>query len=92
MIVFLDTGILSQLSSINETQHFQNCQDWLYRLLTRSIYVVSSDICDYEVRRGLILTSITRKKQQSINKLDSLHQIIDFLPVSQDVLKKAAQL
>ena len=92
MIVFLDTGILSKLSSINETQEFQNCQDWLYGLLARSIYVVSSDICDYEVRRGLILTSITKTKRQGLSKLDLLHQIIDFLPVSQDVLTKAAQL
>ena len=92
MIVFLDTGILSQLSSINETQEFQECQDWLYGLLARSAYVVSSDICDYEVRRGLLLTSITKTKRQGINILDSLHQIIDFLPVSQEVLQKAAQL
>ena len=75
-----------------KTQEFQNCQDWLYGLLARSIYVVSSDICDYEVRRGLILTSITKTKRQGLSKLDSLHQIIDFLPVSQDILKKAAQL
>ena len=50
--------------------------------------MVSSDICNYEIRRGLILISINQNKPQNIDKLDSLHEIIDFLPVGQDVLKK----
>jgi predicted nucleic acid-binding protein len=92
MIVFLDSVTLGILSSPGERSEIEECQDWLYGLLARSAYVVSSYLCDYEVRRSLILTSITKNKPQDINKLDSLHQMVDFLPVSQDVLKKAAQL
>jgi hypothetical protein len=53
MIVFLDSGIIGLLSSPNDRELVVRCQSWLYRLLARSVYVVSSDICDYEVRRGL---------------------------------------
>jgi hypothetical protein len=55
MIVFLDSGIIGLLSSPNDRELALNCQSWLYRLLAKSVYVVSSDICDYEVRRGLEL-------------------------------------
>jgi hypothetical protein len=55
MIVFLDSGIIGLLSSPNDRELVVRGQSWLYRLLARSVYVVSSDICDYEVRRGLEL-------------------------------------
>jgi hypothetical protein len=51
MIVFLDSGVLGLLSSPYQQGEARECGEWLYKLLARSVYVVSSDICDYEVRR-----------------------------------------
>ena len=65
MIVFLDTGVLSLLSSPNEREEVLTSQQWLYQLIARSAYVISSDICDYEVRRSLILENFSSQNYQS---------------------------
>jgi predicted nucleic acid-binding protein len=92
MIVFLDTGVLGLLSSPNDREQVREIQQWVLQLLARSVYVISSEICDYEVRRSLILQKLTRTSDEGINNLDSLASLIDFLPVTKTVLKKAAQL
>lgn len=92
MMVFLDTGILGILSSPNEKVEVQQCQEWLYRLLARGVYVISSDICDYEVRRGLLLDSIRKPSAKGIDNLNKLQGIIEFLPLTQAVMRKASEL
>ena len=92
MIVFLDTGILGLVSSPSNTGEAKECKQWLYRLLSRSAYVVTSDICEYEVRRSLLLASFTNPIVQGIENLDALQQVIDFLPLTKSVMKEAAQL
>jgi len=49
MIVFLDSGVIGILSNPNKNNQVIACENWLYSLLAKSVYVVSSDICDYEV-------------------------------------------
>jgi predicted nucleic acid-binding protein len=92
MIVFLDSGIIGLLSSPNDRELAVNCQSWLYRLLARSVYVVSSDICDYEVRRGLELALHKNPHVSGLSRLDGLAQIIDFLPTERIVLQEAAKI
>jgi predicted nucleic acid-binding protein len=92
MIIFLDTGVLGLVSSPSDTGEAKECKQWLYRLLSRSAYVVTSDICDYEVRRSLLLASLPNPTVQGIVNLDALQQVIDFLPLSKIVMKEAAQL
>jgi predicted nucleic acid-binding protein len=92
MIVFLDTGVLGLVASPNNTGEAKECKEWLYSLLARSVYVVTSDICDYEVRRGLLLASLTNPTVQGIQNLDNLPAVIDFLPLTQMVMKEAAHL
>lgn len=92
MIICLDTGILGILSSPSDRQEVIDCRNWLYRLTARGAYFVSSDICDYEVRRSLILESFKRNKEQSIQKLNNIQQTVDFLPVTLDALRLAAHL
>lgn len=73
MIVFLDTGILGMLSSVNKEGDIAQCKEWLYGLLARGVYVISSVLCDYEARRSLALNNIrlqSIKSQASINNLD----------------------
>jgi predicted nucleic acid-binding protein len=92
MIVFLDSGIIGLLSSPNDRELAINCQSWLYRLLSRSVYVVSSDICDYEVRRGLELALHKNPHVSGLSRLDGLAQIVDFLPTERVVLQRAAKI
>ena len=92
MIVFIDTGVLGLLSSPNKREEVIKSQEWLYSLLAKGVNVVSSDICDYEVRRGTFLTIDSQLKKTIINKLDNLHDLINFLPVSPLILRYAAEL
>jgi predicted nucleic acid-binding protein len=92
MIVFLDSGVLGLLSSPYQQGEAKECGEWLYKLLARSVYVVSSDICDYEVRRGLKLALIDRPVRSGLKQLDALVNLIDFLPLTRDVMELAADL
>lgn len=92
MIVILDSGVLSLLASpiwdafeeeYNETYQ---CTEWLYYLLSKGVFVVTSEISDYEVRREFI-----RIKSDGLVNLDSLRGVIDFLPLTTEVIKKAAE-
>ena len=44
----------------------QQCKQWLYSLLARGVYVISAVLCDYEVRRSLILDRLGKSKCQDI--------------------------
>ncbi len=92
MIIFVDTGVLGLLSSPNDRKEVVNCKEWLYSLLSKGVNVVSSDICDYEVRRGTLLGVESRTKEQGLNNLDDLHNLIDFFPVSPIILRYSAEL
>jgi predicted nucleic acid-binding protein len=92
MIVFLDTGLLGLVSSPNNKGEAKQCKEWFYRLLARGIYLVTSDICEYEVRRSLILTSFTNPTVKGIENLNELQQVIDFLPLTKNVMREAALL
>jgi predicted nucleic acid-binding protein len=61
-------------------------------LLVRGVYVITSDICEYEVRRSLILASFTNPTVEGIKNLDELQQVIDFLPLTKSVMREAALL
>lgn len=96
MIVILDSNILSLIitpdnESLSEeeriNQESYQCRDWFYKLLARGAIVVVPLICDYEVRRELLLI-----ESKSIEILDKLKKEIDFLPVDELVLVKAAEL
>jgi hypothetical protein len=54
MIILIDSGILGQLCRPNLDRETLALKSWLERALIRT-NVVSSKICDYEVRRGLLL-------------------------------------
>ena len=92
MIVLLDSGVLGLLCSPirdisqPEISEVYQCKKWLESLLARSVFVVTSEISDYEVRRELI-----RIKSEGLETLDNLKNVFDFLPVTTEVLTKAAE-
>jgi predicted nucleic acid-binding protein len=88
VIVLLDSGIVHTLVSTSKVKEVTDCQDWFYYLLSRSALVVTSVICNYEVKRELI----RRKKVQEINNLNQLKALIDFLSVDEPTLELAAEL
>ena len=70
MIVFLDSGILGLISSPNERAEVTACQNWMMGLMAKGVYVVSSDICDYEIRRSLLLLEAQKLTQVSLMRLE----------------------
>jgi predicted nucleic acid-binding protein len=96
MIVFLDSNILGLICSTNAFfEEANQCQKWFESSFARGIRLMTSDICDYEVRRGLISSAL--KSQKSVAGLDLLDALkvdspLEFLPVSTETFKLAANL
>ena len=90
MIVFIDSGILGKLCNPNSSDEVDAVRDWLYSLLAKGIFVVSSHVCDYEVRRSLILESLRKPNTDSLKDLNDLQDLITFLPLTDEVMKEAA--
>jgi predicted nucleic acid-binding protein len=96
MIVFLDTNILGSIANPNIfAEESQASKKWFENLIVRGARVVTSTICDYEIRRGLIAYSIrVGRNPPGLVKLDELRTegILEFLPVSTEALDLAAAL
>ncbi|MGK7874367.1 MAG: type II toxin-antitoxin system VapC family toxin [Xenococcaceae cyanobacterium] len=92
MIVFLDSGVLGILANPNKIGEANDCEQWLLGLLSKGVSMLTSDICDYEVRRSLILESKRKPNINSLESLDELLQIITFLPLTSDLIREAASL
>jgi hypothetical protein len=96
MIVFLDSNILGLISNTNSSfDECQQCEKWFNTLSIRGARFFTSDICDYEVRRGLISSFIrSGKPSPGIAMLDSLRMdgFLEFLSISTEVLDLAANL
>lgn len=88
MIVFLDSGVLHTLISNSKVKEVIDCQNWFYYLLSRSALIVTSAICNYEVKRELV----RRNNVGEINNLNQLKKLIDSLPVDEPTLDLAAEL
>ncbi len=92
MIVFIDTGILGLLANPNKKGEAAEVEQWLLSLLSRGVLVLTSHICDYEVRRNLILESLRKPNINSVASLDEIKNLITFLPISNKVMIEAANL
>lgn len=91
MIILIDSGILGQLCRPNLDRQTLALKKWFDRVLIRA-NVVSSKICDYEVRRGLVLAQKQGLVADGLPILDDLHQLIDFLSVDDRILDLAAEI
>lgn len=93
MKVLLDSGVLALLvspiqdmSEAKENEIYQ-CTEWFYSLLSKGVFILASEISDYEVRRELI-----RIKSEGIKRLNDFRdtELIDFLPLDTNIMQKAA--
>jgi hypothetical protein len=91
MIILIDSGILGQLCRPNLERDTLALKGWFDRMLIRT-NVVSSKICDYEIRRGLLLAQKQGLVADGLPILDDLHQLIDFLAVEDLILDLAADI
>jgi hypothetical protein len=96
MIVFLDTNILGLICNKNISfDECQQCKKWFDTLFLRGVRIVTSDLCHYEVTRGLIGSSIrSNEAAPGIKSLELLKVdgFLEFLPVSTEALDLAANL
>ena len=88
-IVLLDTGVLGAVTNPKAKQSNNlACLDWLYSLSSRGYEVAIPEIADYELRRELLLF----KKSKGIQHLDALKAGVVYIPITTDVMLKAAEL
>jgi toxin FitB len=83
--VVLDAGPLGKISHPRPNREIA---DWLERVLREGTVVYIPEIADYEVRRELIRVGL----QVSINRLDRLKSVLNYLPINTEVMLKAAEL
>lgn len=92
MIIFLDTNILGKLTNPNQLQSAFECQIWFERLLARGVYFVSSELCFYEVKRGLVLAQKKGGISKGIEKINDLRNVVDFLEINRQVADLATEI
>lgn len=100
MIVFLDTNILGLVAKPNKSfddssDESYQVQQWFYGLLSKGIRVVTSTLCEYEFRRGL-LKPLNKAMEiaPGIIELDNLAAsgVLEFIDVSREDSILAAQM
>ncbi|PSB52172.1 type II toxin-antitoxin system VapC family toxin [Chamaesiphon polymorphus] len=87
-IVLLDTGILGMVTNPKANIQCEECKQWLNSLSSRNYLVALPEITDYELRRELIRAH----KLRGIRQLDELKELIIYLPITTQVMLKAAEL
>ena len=93
MILILDTNILiSLVTNPDSSDNTKKCQEWIYKMFARGCTIKIPDVCEYEVRRGLILSTLNRiaGSTDKISRLDSWLEIFESLSLTREVLIEAA--
>src|SRR4051794_28368858 len=95
MRLLLDTAILGQLCHPGKKTS-RPVMEWLAGLLAAEqtdLDVIVPEICDYELRRKLLhLISKGQGDIRSLQRLDDLGRLLEYLPIDTDTLRKAAAL
>ena len=95
MRLILDTGILGRLCHPRNPKN-RPVAEWLVALLddpSRDIAVFLPKIVDYELRRKLLhLIKKGQADQKSIDRLDQLGLLLEFVPIHSAIMRRAAEL
>jgi predicted nucleic acid-binding protein len=84
-IILLDTG---PLGLITHPQKNPEIKAWLQKLVLKEVLVRVPEIADYELRRE----PLRARKTRGIQRLDALKASIGYLPITTDVMLRAAEL
>jgi predicted nucleic acid-binding protein len=87
-IILLDSTPTGLITNPKATPLAKDCQKWFYTLLEKRCEVILPEIVDYEIRRELLRAN----KLLGLRKLDQLKSEILYLPITTDVMLKAAEL
>lgn len=87
-IILLDSTPVGLITNPKSTPLSTECQQWFSSLFDRGYSVILPEIIDYEVRRELLRVN----RANSIRRLDLLKSEIVYLPITTEVMLKAAQL
>jgi len=83
--VMLDSGPLGKIAHPRPNPEIV---EWLNQLLDANATIVIPEITDYEVRRSLLLSGLTK----SVARLDQLKHVLVYRPITTSVMLKAAEL
>jgi len=83
--IMLDSGPLGRIAHPRPNPEIT---EWLINLLNAGVEVIIPEIADYEVRRSLLLSELTK----SIFRLDEFKQILTYFPITTKIMLKAAEL
>ena len=86
--ILLDSAPMSLLAKPATTVEVQAIAQWATECLTYGWKIVIPEIVDYEVRRELLRAG----RVSSVNRLDGLKARFDYLPLTTDAMRKAAEL
>ena len=87
-LILLDTGPLGMITNPKGNSDCQACQQWLRTLQRQGDRIALPEISDYELRRELIRA----RKTRGIQQLNQLKASIVYLPITTEVIQKAAEL
>lgn len=89
MIVLLDSGPLGLVTNPkSKDPNALLCFNWLRGLVKARVVVCLPEIVDYEIRRELKRA----KKSDGLSRLDQLKTVVEYLPLSTEVMNTAAEL
>ncbi|MEB3312116.1 MAG: nuclease [Snowella sp.] len=87
-LILLDSGPLGMVTNPKGRGIPAACQQWLKSLLKRGEWIAIPEIADYEVRRELLRANLL----ESVQRLDSLKQALEYIPIQTETMLLAAQL
>ncbi len=87
-LVFLDSGPVGLLANPRATPLAVRCWQWVNGLTAAGVRVFVPEIADYEVRRKLLHI----RSHDSLTRLDALRSTLDYVPITTDVMLRAAEL
>jgi predicted nucleic acid-binding protein len=87
-VIVLDSAPVGLISNPKGAALSLKCQEWFSNLFDRGYDVVLPEIIDYEIRRELLRAN----KVSGIKKLNRLKAEIIYLPITTEVMLKAAEL
>ena len=87
-IILLDSTPVGLITNPKANFLAKECQEWFKTLFKRGYDVILSEIVDYEIRRELLRAN----KLSGIRKLNQLKSELIYLPITTEVMLKAAEL
>jgi predicted nucleic acid-binding protein len=87
-VVLLDSGPLGLLSHPKQSPQSIACTRWLRSKVEDRARILGPEIADYETRRELLRAG----KRKGIAKLDALAEMLEYLPLTTEAMRRAAQL